>query len=97
MNIIASLSSLFLVFIAGIFVLRLIQRSDGWIEVPEQIFWEFVARHSPADVFVVLKGTLLKRSCYVYAHHGIVLYTWSRPTTLPAGITETLTFELHPA
>jgi hypothetical protein len=86
---------LLLLVVVPYLILRAIQRSDGWIEMPEERFWEFVAKQAPLDVFVTLLGTLLKRSCYVYAHQGVVLYTWSRPTTLPAGVTETLTFEIR--
>jgi hypothetical protein len=86
---------LVLAFFAGVFLLRLVQRSDGWIEMPEQLFWDLIAKNAPTDVFVVLRGTFFKRSCYVFANQGIVFFTWSRPTNLPAGITETLTFELR--
>lgn len=69
MNDIASiLLSFVLPLIFLIFILRLIQRSDGWIEMPEHLFWEFVAKHTPAPVFVVPRGLVLKRSCYVFAY-----------------------------
>jgi len=86
---------LIILFIAVMFLFRTIQRSDGWIEMPEFLFWEFVGKHAPAGVFVVLRGTFLKQSCHVFAHQGIVLFTRSRTTHLPAGVTETLTFELQ--
>lgn len=95
MNFLSIVIPLLLACVGGVLVLRVIQGSNGWIEMPEDIFWRFVATHAPADVLVVLRGTLFKRSCYVYAHHGLVLFTWSRPVTSPAGVTETLTFELQ--
>ncbi|MEP6670989.1 MAG: hypothetical protein ABJF10_17650 [Chthoniobacter sp.] len=77
---------LFIVAISGTFD-RWRKPARVWILLSEKKFWSVVAREEHPLVILTTRGFLPKRVCFLYPHHGVFFFTWSRPEELPKGVT----------